>query len=86
MSKQPSDKPDTDGELEGFLSDQENQPKGPWVTPIIRKENGEPIGASIFLDKEDLEELAIELENQSRIYYVVQNGGIRIADNAVDNA
>lgn len=40
-----------------------------WETPVIRRENGEPIGVSIFLSDEDLRALSIDIEAEEELKY-----------------
>jgi hypothetical protein len=57
---------------------------GYWETPIVRDEDGEPIGASFFLTEDDLDVLGIEVESVSEIGYRITAGG-RIELSNIEN-
>lgn len=59
----------------GSISEQSSQISGPWVTPIIRREDEEPVGLSIFLTGEDLQKIGIEFDDQSSVQYEILKGG-----------
>ncbi|MDB2281290.1 hypothetical protein PM030_05325 [Halorubrum ezzemoulense] len=42
-----------------------------WETPVIRRENGEPIGISIFLNDDDLRELGMDIEAEDELKYQI---------------
>lgn len=59
--------------------------KGPWETPVIRRENGDPVGVSLHLRAEDLVELGIDPDVTTNIHYgITQNGGIRLLEKQDD--
>lgn len=56
-----------------------------WRTPIIRRENGEPIGISIFLGDDDLRDLGLDIETDEKVEYrITEHNRIRI-DNISGN-
>lgn len=42
---------------------------GPWETPVQYDREGEPIGVSLYLSKEALSRIGIELTSQSSLQY-----------------
>jgi hypothetical protein len=44
-----------------------------WETPIIRDENGDPIGASLFLTAADLRDLGVSIDGADEISYQLVN-------------
>lgn len=48
-------------------------------TPILQRQSGEPIGASIFLNYKELRSFGIDLENDNEIYYKIEQGDVVIS-------
>lgn len=70
MSESP---PPSKQEIAETQSDPEKEqtPAGVWETPIIRKENGEAIGISIFLGDKVLRDLDVDIESEERLKYQI---------------
>lgn len=50
------------------------------LTPVVRRDNGKPLGVSIFLSASDLEKLGIELDGKQTLEYNVTGGKIAVID------
>lgn len=59
--------------------------KGPWETPVIRRDNGDPVGVSLHLRADDLVDLGIDPDGTMIIHYgITQKGGIRLFEKEED--
>jgi len=57
-----------------------DQSEGPWETPIVRREDGEPIGVVLTLTKQDLSDLGLETESEETLFYNVADGRIFVTE------
>lgn len=80
MSNPPSSS--NEGATEASINQEREQTDDAvWETPIIRRENGEPIGISIFLGDEDLRDLGLDIEIDEKVEYrITGNNKIRITN------
>lgn len=73
------------GERNGWMNLSRSQGDRGWETPIVRDGSGEAIGASFFLTVDDLDDLGVEADSASNIYYRITAGGRIELSNIEDN-
>jgi hypothetical protein len=59
--------------------------KGPWETPIVRREDGTPIGVILALTEQDLADLGLEIESKEKLLYYISDEKILLVSEKVDD-